>query len=117
MLLELYEPAFDITLSQSPYPVMVAFVSEHCPHCVRIKPVMAALDERYRNKVNTWVVNVETAQGLGTLYANDGVPVLMGFLRGKPVWRQVGAPDPETLGKMYADLAAKGAEPGWSSFP
>ena len=113
MLLELFEPAFEFTVGNSSVPTMIAFVSDTCPHCAAVKPHLSALDDQYRPKVSTWIINVARAPNLAPFYF-EGVPVLMGFHQGQPLWRQVGAPEPSVLAKMYEDLAGRGAQPTWS---
>lgn len=105
MLLELFEPAFDFTVSTEQRPILMVFVSDYCGYCQELKPMVAALGAPYTSKVATWMVNVERSPRLGRLYAPDGVPVLTGWAGGKPVWREVGLPAPDTIKGMYEKLA------------
>ena len=82
MVLELFEPAFDFTVRNERRPVMIAFVSDHCGFCQHLKPMLAALSSQYDSKVATWMVNVDRAPQLATLFASEGVPVLVGFKAG-----------------------------------
>ena len=95
----------------SPVPVLLAIVSDGCPHCVRLKPNLAAAANKYHGKVQTWALVAERSPVHGPTLAAEGVPTLMGFVGGEPVWRKVGAPDNVTLGAMYDDLVARPAMP------
>jgi len=115
-MLELFEPAFDFTIRTEARPMMLALVSDGCGHCAAMKPTLAALAARYERRVPTWYVTVDRAPGLGSVFARDGVPVLMGWLGGRPVYRTLGAPAPDVLAEMYEDLARlrTGAARTWS---
>lgn len=80
-----------------------------------MKPQLAALATQYKGKVSTWAVNVDRAPNLSPVYAFDGVPALIGFHGGQPVWRQVGAPDPAILAAMFEDLSKRGDVQTWGT--
>jgi len=111
MVLELFEPAFDFALKATNRPVVMAFVADWCPHCQALKPQLAAVARDYRSKVQTWAINVDHAPNLSPVFAFDGVPVLVAFHGGQPVWRQVGSVEPSVLAKMYESLVARGTQP------
>ena len=105
MVLELFEPAFEFTLGMARKPIFIAFVSDGCGYCAQMKPGLEAVAKQFKGRVDTWQVNVDRSQGLGETFAADGVPVLMGFHNSTPVFRQVGAPDQQTLAAMFDHLA------------
>lgn len=106
-ILEAYESSLPFTIKSAPHPVLLAVVSEGCPHCVNMKPHLAALSEQYRGKVQTWALVAERAPSGGLPWAFEGFPTLLGFQGGQPIWRQVGAPDPARLAQMFEDLAGR----------
>lgn len=108
-MLELFEPAFGFTVKTERRPMMIALVSDGCGYCAQLKPWLAALSDRYKARVPTWYVTVDRAPMIGSMFAADGVPVLMGFHGGGPVYRTLGAPTPEVLAEMYEDLARLGS--------
>ena len=111
-LLEVHDAALEYTLSASPVPVLLAIVSETCPHCVRLKPNLAALAQQYQGKVQAWALVAERSPQHGPVFSADGVPTLIGFVKNQPVWRQVGAPEPALLATMFEDLARRKSQ-GW----
>jgi len=117
MLLELFDPTFEITVSNERLPTLVAFVSDGCPHCSALKPQLDALEPRFRGKVKTYAVNVERSPSLGGFFGVEGVPMIVGFLHGQPVWKHLGLPEsPDVLAKMYEELQQR-SKVSWGGTP
>lgn len=108
-MLPVQDLALDATLQMAPLPVLLAVVSNGCPHCVNLKPRLGQMANKYHGQVQTWALVAEDAPINGPPLSADGVPALLGFVAGQPVWRQVGAPDNATLESMYQDLVRRRA--------
>ena len=108
-MLPVQDLALEATLQMAPMPVLLAVVSNGCPHCVALKPRLAAMANKYHENVQPWALVAEEAPVHGPAFAADGVPALLGFVGGQPVWRHVGAPDNTALSAMFDDLVRRRA--------
>lgn len=112
-VLELFEPSIDFTIQHAKKPVLLGVVSETCPHCHNMKPHLNALGDRFRGKVDSWILVAQRGGPRTAALAFDGVPALYGFHRGELLWRDVGFSDPGRLAAMYEALARRGTGQGW----
>lgn len=113
-VLEMFEPSLNFTLSAAKRPVLLAVVSQTCPHCHQAKPHLEALSTSYKGKVDTYAMVAQRGGPRTAALSFDGVPAFYGFVGGQLVWRDVGFSDPARLAGMYEDLAKRAVEPkGW----
>ena len=113
-IIEMFEGSLDYTLKAAPQPVLLAVVSQTCPHCHHAKPHLDALSQQYKGKVQTWALVAQHGGPRTAALSFEGVPAFYGFHRGELLWRDVGFANPARLAQMYEDLAHRATEPkGW----
>ncbi len=78
--------------STSSRPLVVDFYADWCPPCQQMKPVFAALAEKYNGKVDFVSINVDEERELAAAYGVESIPYFV-FIApdGKEVGHIVGS--------------------------
>jgi len=71
-------------------PVLVDFYADWCQPCHILTPIVARIAKAYEGRVKVVKVNVDKNQKVAQQYGVRGIPTLILFHKGQPVWRQVG---------------------------
>lgn len=71
-------------------PVLVDFFAEWCGPCKTMAPILRDFAGEKSGKVRVIKVDVDKNPGVAGQYQIQGVPTLILFKAGKPVWRQSG---------------------------
>lgn len=77
-------------LINSEKPVLVDFFATWCGPCKMLAPILKEVKDEMGESVSIIKIDVDRNQPLASQYQVRGVPTLILFKAGKPMWRQSG---------------------------
>lgn len=101
--------AFQAAL-KSGRPTLLDFGSKDCPACMRLRPVMGALKDAHKGRINVLYLEVRENRDLAMSYKVRLVPTVIFFdAQGREVHRETGFMGQEAMEKVLRDLKFLGA--------
>jgi len=85
-------------------PVIVKFSAPWCQPCKMMIPILEKLDKEYEGKIEIYEVDTDSELELPMMFNIKGVPTLIFFPIGKPMFKKVGAMPVEMLKKIIEEL-------------
>lgn len=97
---------WDALISNQEKPVMTMFYMETCPHCEKMKPVFAELDEKYGDRVSFVRINAMEYLDITKRYGIVAAPGFKFFRSGKLLNEENDVLNAEQLNQIASDLAS-----------
>lgn len=71
-------------------PVLVDFKADWCGPCKTMVPILKEVKQQLKDKVSIIKIDVDKNPSVAAKFQVRGVPTLILFKQGKPVWQQSG---------------------------
>ena len=87
-------------------PVLVDFYADWCGPCKALAPILQQVARAYTGRLRVVKLDVDKNPAAAQQFRVQGVPTLVLFKSGQPVWRQSGVLSAEALGRVLAPYLA-----------
>jgi thioredoxin 1 len=88
---------------QSDKPVLVDFFATWCGPCQMLAPILKDVKTNLGERISIIKIDVDKNQAVAAQYQVRGVPTMILFQNGKPLWRQSGVMSKEDIIKMILE--------------
>lgn len=98
--------SWDALIANTEKPVMSMFYMETCPHCEKMKPVFAELDQKYGDKISFVRINAMDYLDITKRYGIVAAPGFKFFKEGRLLNQDNEVLNADQLNQVAADLAS-----------
>mgnify|MGYP002134788312 FL=1 len=88
---------------QSDQPVLVDFFATWCGPCQMLAPILKEVKANLGERISIIKIDVDKNQAVAAQYQVRGVPTMILFQNGKPLWRQSGVMSKEDIIKVIVE--------------
>ncbi len=88
---------------QSDKPVLVDFFATWCGPCQMLAPILQEVKANLGERISIIKIDVDKNQAVAAQYQVRGVPTMILFQNGKPLWRQSGVMSKEDIIKVIVE--------------
>lgn len=88
---------------QSDQPVLVDFFATWCGPCQMLAPILKDVKANLGDRISIIKIDVDKNQAVAAQYQVRGVPTMILFQNGKPLWRQSGVLSKEDIIKVIVE--------------
>lgn len=88
---------------QSDKPVLVDFFATWCGPCQMLAPILQEVKANLGERISIIKIDLDKNQAVATQYQVRGVPTMILFQNGKPLWRQSGVMSKEDIIKVIVE--------------
>jgi thioredoxin 1 len=88
---------------QSDQPVLVDFFATWCGPCQMLAPILQDVKANLGERISIIKIDVDKNQAVAAQYQVRGVPTMILFQNGKPLWRQSGVMSKEEIIKIIVE--------------
>jgi thioredoxin 1 len=88
---------------QSDKPVLVDFFATWCGPCQMLAPILKDVKTNLGERISIIKIDVDKNQAVADQYQVRGVPTMILFQNGKPLWRQSGVMSKEDIIKIIVE--------------
>ena len=89
--------SFDEFINSSEVPVLVDFWAEWCGPCHALNPIMKEVAKELKGQLKVIKVNVDQKPQIAARYQIQGIPTMILFKNGEPVWRTSGVQQKQAI--------------------
>ena len=82
--------SFSELINSPGMPVLVDFYADWCGPCKTMAPILAQVADQHQGKLRVIKIDVDRNQAVAQQFRVQGIPTLILFKQGQPVWRQSG---------------------------
>ena len=88
--------SFSELINSPGMPVLVDFYADWCGPCKTMAPILEQVAAQHQGKLKIIKIDVDRNQAVAQQFRVQGIPTLILFHKGQPVWRQSGVvPGPQ----------------------
>ncbi len=96
--------SFAELISSPGMPVLVDFYADWCGPCKTMAPILEQVANQHQGKVKVIKVDVDKNPAAAQQFRVQGIPTLILFHKGQPVWRQSGVVPAQQLSEAIGSV-------------
>ena len=99
--------SFSELINSPGMPVLVDFYADWCGPCKTMAPILAQVADQHQGKLKVIKIDVDRNQAVAQQFRVQGIPTLILFHQGQPVWRQSGVVPAPQLTQVLQQFVGK----------